>query len=136
MVIKQTAAASLGSRMGAPAAIQSLLPTGSIDHLCVYDVGQGLAQGILGVQGTPLAYADLGGGVLADAATWPRTMTGFCFGNSPPIVLSHWHYDHFSAANRFPHARAMKWIAPNQTLGPGPQTTFASALITAGTLHV
>lgn len=63
-------------------------------------------------------------------------MKGFCFGNSPPIVLSHWHYDHFSAANCYPIARTMNWIAPNQMLGPGPQTTFASALISAGTLHV
>src|SRR5580693_2107998 len=52
-------------------------------------------------------------------STWPTAMTGFCFANSPPIVLSHWHYDHFSAANRFPIARTMSWIAPNQTLGPG-----------------
>ena len=136
MISKLTAAVSLAGSIAAPSAIQSLLPTSSIDHLCVYDVGQGLAQGILEVQGIPLVYADLGGGVLADTSTWPTIMTGFCFGNSPPIVLSHWHYDHFSAANRFPHARMMKWIAPNQTLGPGPQTTFASALITAGTLNV
>jgi hypothetical protein len=136
LIAKLSAAVSLSGSVATSSRIRSLIPTGTIEHLCVYDVGQGLAQGVLGSTGTPIAYADFGGGVMADTATWPSTMTGFCFSNSPPIVLSHWHYDHFSAANRFPVARSMNWIAPNQTLGPGPQSTFASALIAAGTLHV
>jgi hypothetical protein len=116
--------------------LRSLLRLGTIDHIGVYDVGQGLAQGLLNRNGVLIAYVDFGGGVLSDAGTWPTAMTGFCLSRSQPIILSHWHYDHFSSANRYPAARRMNWIAPNQTLGPGPQATFAAHLLSLGTLRI
>ena len=115
--------------------IFSKLSRSRAKYVVVYDVGQGLAQGLTNSKGIPHTYVDLGGGVTTDAGTWPKKMTGFCFCNKPAVILSHWHYDHFSSANRF-SAHHLNWIAPNQPLGAGPQASFAAAVITHGSLSI
>jgi hypothetical protein len=85
----------------------------------VFDVGQGSCAALRDQYGGVLAYIDLGGGVMANAKTFPAGLRTFCFGREPYIVLSHWDWDHYSSARRDPWAYQQKWIAPYQErVGP------------------
>lgn len=106
-----------------------------VEWVAVYDVGQGNANGICDGAETPLIYFDLGGGVTQNAATFPTALTDFCYARKPPVVLSHWDWDHWSAGARFNAASKLKWIVPNQWLG-GVHATFAAGLYAAGNLLV
>lgn len=108
--------------------IQQALPSSSIEEIFVLDVGQGSANALVTGAGAVIGYVDLGAGVLADIATWPTSMGGICLRHDPIVILTHWHYDHFHAANIYPAAQGQTWIAPLQTLGPGPQSAMASAI--------
>jgi hypothetical protein len=55
-------------------------------------------------------YADLGGGVIGHATSFPADFKRLCLTRSPTIVLSHWDWDHWSSAGRFPAAQTMTWI--------------------------
>jgi hypothetical protein len=55
---------------------------------------------------------------LRNAATFPSSLKKFCFTQKPPIILSHWDFDHWSSARRDPSSLAMTWIAPRQAVGP------------------
>ena len=90
----------------------------SIDWVVAYDVGQGNSIGFCGSDGSVKAYFDIGGGVLANARTFPNALTKFCFTQRPPIILSHWDFDHWSSANRDRQSHFMTWIAPRQSVGP------------------
>jgi hypothetical protein len=116
--------------------IEQALPSQSIQQIFVLDVGQGAANALVTAAGDVVAYVDLGAGVLKDARTWPSSMGGICLQHSPKVILTHWHYDHFQAANIYPAAQGMTWIAPFQTLGPGPQSAMARAIAKTGTLMV
>lgn len=83
------------------------------DAAAVYDVGQGGCNASLS-GGTPHLYFDFGGGVLANRNTFPTDLTNFCFTQKPPILLSHWDWDHWSSANRDPKAYRQTWIVPRQ----------------------
>jgi len=82
--------------------------------VAVYDVGQGACQAMLSGShgGVPSLYIDFGGGVLGNAKTFPSGYRGFCFTQAPAILLSHWDWDHWSSAHRFPQALDTVWIAP------------------------
>ncbi|WP_454916997.1 hypothetical protein [Xanthobacter sediminis] len=108
--------------------IRTALSSLAIDQVFVLDVGQGSANALLSNQGNVVAYVDLGGGVQNDAGTWPPALTGLCLCHSPPVILTHWHYDHFDAANRFSAAQALTWIAPLQQLSTGPQFAMAAGI--------
>jgi hypothetical protein len=116
--------------------IASVLPSRKIEQVFVLDVGQGAANALVDTYGEVVAYVDLGRGVLKDIGTWPAGMKNICLLHDPKVVLTHWHYDHFHTANTFPNAQALTWIAPYQTLGPGPQSAMARAIIANGTLMV
>lgn len=116
--------------------IKQALPGSSIEHIFVLDVGQGSANALVTSEGNVVSYVDLGAGVLADIGTWPPSMGGICLLYDPPVILTHWHYDHFHAANIYPAAQGMTWIAPLQTLGPGPQSAMASAIAAKNKLMV
>lgn len=116
--------------------IKRTLPAQALENVFVLDVGQGSANALVTGACDVVAYVDLGAGVLSDAKTWPASMAGICLMHRPTIILSHWHYDHFQAANKYPAALLQTWIAPFQTLGPGPQSAMASAIASAGTLMV
>jgi len=127
----------LGSHAARPQQIANTLSQHlrRIDWIGVYDVGQGSANGLCNVQGVPLAYFDLGGGVLANAATFPAAFQNICFTMQPPVILSHWDWDHWSSAARFPKSQSLAWIVPNQQLG-AVHATMAAAIATTGTLLV
>jgi hypothetical protein len=90
----------------------------SIDWAVTYDVGQGDSIGLCEPKGSVKAYFDLGGGVNGNAKTFPTALTHFCFTQQPPIILSHWDFDHWSSANRDTRSHGMTWIAPRQAVGP------------------
>lgn len=83
----------------------------SCGGVAVYDVGQGSWQGVLTDDGqTPQMYVDVGGGVLVNRGTFPKT-----FGRPPSVpltVLSHWDWDHWSSAHRFRNLLHSVWVAP------------------------
>lgn len=104
--------------------------------VAAYDVGQGNCQALIHENGhQPLMYVDLGGGVLFNASTFPTSHRGFCFSTEPLIVLSHWDWDHWSSAYRFPRSLDMEWLAPPIPQKP-IQQTFAADLYTRGRLRI
>jgi len=76
------------------------------------------------------AYFDLGGGVLANAGTFPSSLQQFCFTKQPPVILSHWDFDHWSSANRDTSSLNSTWIAPRQSVGPSHAALMASIMKT------
>lgn len=105
-----------------------------IDHVVVYDVGQGSSNGFCAVSGEVVVYADFGGGVRQHSKTFPPNLKQFCFCKTrPPIILSHWDFDHWSSASRDTRALKSTWIAPRQQIGPA-QRTLAYNIQHYGTL--
>jgi len=114
-------------------ALTSLRPA-TDTFVAVYNVGQGLCCAICNAKDcSPLIYFDMGCGCYWNAHTLPKKMR-FCFTHKPPIILSHWHVDHFMAA-RFHDTRALDttWIAPLQKVGP-TSARFAAELAIKGKL--
>lgn len=118
------------------AMLAGMLPSSAIEQIFVLDVGQGSANALVDSTGEVVAYVDLGAGILKHAKTWPISPMTVCLKHQPTIILTHWHYDHFEAANKFPSSHSLTWIAPLQTLGPGPQSAMATALRRTGGLKV
>jgi hypothetical protein len=106
-----------------------------VEWIGVYDVGQGNANAACDAAETPLLYFDLGGGVTQHHSTFPSALTDFCYKFNPPVVLSHWDWDHWSSGARFPGAQGLDWVVPLQNLG-GVHATFAAGLHNAGHLYV
>jgi len=100
---------------GDPSFIKNLIPK-TLDAVGVYDVGQGNCNSLLR-RNAPTLYFDFGGGVLQNASTFPDSLHSFCFTYHPPIVLSHWDWDHWSSAYRDTRAFDQYWIAPRQEFG-------------------
>lgn len=87
------------------------------DFVNVLDVGQGSACGLWHSHSGAQLYFDLGGGVKANVRTFPTPDRPMCFRQRPPVVLSHWDWDHWSSAFRYDAALDCAWIAPRQKLG-------------------
>ena len=104
--------------------------------VAVYDVGQGACQALVDSSlHIPLLYVDFGGGVLYNRATFPKEFGGFCFTHNPPIVLSHWDWDHWSSAHRYAYALSTDWIAPPVPAKP-IQRAVAAEMLARGRLHI
>lgn len=105
---------------------------GAAEAAAIYDVGQGNCNALL--RGAfPVLYFDLGGGVLQNAHTFPQALHEFCFTKEPPIVLSHWDWDHWSSANRDTRALASTWIVPRHDNSLGPvHATFLGKIRSQG----
>lgn len=92
-----------------------------IDAIGIYDVGQGAATALLS-DGSPRMYFDFGGSAIGNWRSFPLHLRMFCFTYCPPIVLSHWDWDHWSSALRDRQALRATWILPLQkragSLGP------------------
>lgn len=115
--------------------IEQALPRDVIDWIAVYDVGQGSAHALLNARGFPSAYVDLGGGVLGHHTTFPAAFTHLCLTDQPPVIMSHWDWDHWSSGGRFPLAQQLRWIVPDQKIGI-VHGVFASLVLANGTLMV
>jgi hypothetical protein len=86
--------------------------------VAVYDVGQGNANSLCSAtDNLPLLYFDLGGGVNQNSYTY-KTVKKFCIEKKPIVFLSHWDFDHYFSAINSTTLQSLKWIVPNQTIGP------------------
>lgn len=115
------------------AEIKSALGGRPVDHVGIYDIGQGSCAGLSSGKKTVI-YSDFGGGVLGNTHTFPPALKIFCFCASrlPPVILSHWDWDHWSSANRDTRALASTWIVPRQKPLGHVHGTFISAVQAAG----
>jgi hypothetical protein len=96
--------------------VSALDRQGDIDSIAIYDVGQGAATALLS-SGLPVMYFDLGGSAIGNWRSFPVRLNQFCFTQDPPVVLSHWDWDHWSSAVRDP-GNAIDdrvWILPLQS---------------------
>ncbi|MYA88719.1 MAG: hypothetical protein F4X97_09765 [Boseongicola sp. SB0662_bin_57] len=84
-----------------------------LDTVAIYDVGQGAATALL-ADGKPALYFDFGGAANGNWRTFPKRVRRFCFEDDPPIVLSHWDWDHWSSALRDHRALDQTWVLPLQ----------------------
>jgi hypothetical protein len=107
-------------------------------EVAVLDVGQGAASFLFDKSARPIPqfYFDLGGGVHPNASTFPKTGVHWCFTQRPPVILSHWHWDHWAGATYGGPANTSKalgarWLAPNQKTG-SHTNKFKARIITAG----
>lgn len=82
----------------------------------VYDVGQGSSNAVLH-DGAPVLYFDVGGGATSNTKTYPAPLRHFCVTNDPPVLLSHWDWDHWSSAHRDRRLLDLRWIVPRQDMG-------------------
>jgi beta-lactamase superfamily II metal-dependent hydrolase len=99
----------------------SLSGTGSNGHwVGTLDVGKGACNTIMNSLGVPAAYVDFGGGVLANLSTFPASLKRFCMTAEPIVILSHWDWDHWSSAERFPDALSLTWVVPDQRIDNRP----------------
>ncbi len=111
--------------------VDTLIWVREINMAAVYDVGQGSCGALLDRKGSVLTYLDFGGGVQGHARTFPGSLSQFCFYNNPPIILSHWDWDHWSSALRDKRALSATWIVPRQRIGL-VHWTFVQSLKAAG----
>lgn len=83
--------------------------------MAVLDVGQGSANVMLDELGKPLLYFDAGRGTLANFGTAPAGLK-FCVcshDNNPlPVLLSHWHEDHYLGTLSDPDLLMCTWYTP------------------------
>lgn len=92
--------------------IESLLESAAApDAAAVYDVGQGSSNAVLSA-GLPVLYFDVGGGATANTKTFPASLRHFCVTQDPPVVLSHWDWDHWSSAYRDRRLLDCSWLVP------------------------
>lgn len=92
------------------------------------DVGQGAANAFVGDAGTPTVYYDFGGGIMGNEATFPNQLKRFCFSAKPPVILSHWDWDHWSSAARDNRVLDRPWIVPYQPINRPVHLQFAADL--------
>lgn len=98
----------------APTVIEEVLAgIGPVDAVAVYDVGQGAATALLS-RGFPTLYFDLGGSAIGNWRSFPQPLQRFCTTADPPVVLSHWDWDHWSSALRDDQLMHQRWILPIQ----------------------
>lgn len=111
--------------------LSALTAIGSPDYVTVYDVGQGNCNAIWSSDGRPdyvaKLYYDFGGAILQNKFTFPPALRRWCFTANPPVILSHWDWDHWSSQAKDPRVRNMMWLAPRQTIGP-THAAFAASL--------
>ena len=84
-----------------------------IDAVAIYDVGQGAATALLSDE-IPVLYFDVGGSAIGNWRSFPEPLKRFCTTHEPPIVLSHWDWDHWSSARRDDQLLDCQWILPIQ----------------------
>ncbi len=115
------------------------LPHGVETFVAVYNVGQGLCSAICKAgSSAPLVYFDMGCGCYRNAFTRPKKKLDFCHHYNPPIILSHWHADHYKGASLMDKQTAAlkkKWLAPSQTIGPDA-ARFAARLHLRGNILI
>ena len=117
--------------------IQNLLGRiGPVDFAGVYDVGQGSCSGLCDSDSSVLGYLDFGGGIFGNRGTFPKDLEHFCFTHRPPVILSHWDFDHWSSVHR-DNQRAFHadWLVPLQLDRDGAPDMGPSHITFAWQVH-
>ncbi|MBB4263566.1 metallo-hydrolase/oxidoreductase [Bradyrhizobium sp. CIR3A] len=113
------AACALPSSPNAAQTIASVL--GSVTGattLRVRDVGQASFSSLCDKDGKAVLHYDVGFPISFNGHTSPNNFD-LDETEKPPIVLSHWDWDHLHAAFLHPHLMDCVWLVPDQKLGPG-----------------
>ncbi|MGY4509655.1 metallo-hydrolase/oxidoreductase [Bradyrhizobium sp. USDA 3650] len=84
----------------------------------VRDVGQANFVSLCDDRGRAILHFDVGFPISFNRHTFPSNFD-VNRSEAPPIVLSHWDWDHLHGAFHLPHLLECRWIVPNQRLGPG-----------------
>lgn len=84
----------------------------------IYNVGQGLCSAVCDGSNHPYIYFDFGRGYWRNKCTYSSGMY-YDTTHNPPIILSHWHADHYILVNDCKEALNCEWIVPGNIKGPG-----------------
>jgi hypothetical protein len=119
------------------AAIRNMLAQLLCHEVAVMDVGAAGCNLIYDNNGVPQLYVDIGLPMFFNWTSLPliNPATGFidvvnpgpCLANNPPVILTHWHWDHYTMAAFSNNAAALTnrpWIVPNQLIGPFANNIF------------
>lgn len=123
--------------------LTTILSTNSGRDLRITALDVGQAACVVFSEGSqPFGYFDVGAPMFFNQRSFPRQ-----FGHRPAtngfVILSHWDFDHFALALRYPELKRLQWFAPNQPVGPntalfqkslGPNLNFISSDIDVGAL--
>ena len=123
--------------------LATLLSTIASKDLRVTALDVGQAACVAFYEGNrPFGYFDLGAPMFFNQRSFPKP-----FDHRPAscgfVILSHWDFDHFALALRYPELKKLQWFAPNQPVGPntalfqkslGSNLTFISNDIDVGAL--
>lgn len=141
--LEQAALAPEASHIVTEASLPALLRTKGKRNLRVTALDVGQAACVVFSDGSvPLGYFDVGAPAYSNQRSFPRKLDhtpaseGF-------VILSHWDFDHFALAFRYPELKQLQWFAPNQPVGPntalfqrslGANLTFIASDIDVGEL--
>lgn len=114
--------------------IRAVLPRIPPIFVVAYDVGQASCSTACDNNGMPILYFDFGWPTPANRRGAPFPHPTFCLQNNPPIVLSHWHEDHYGGMFLNIAALNSIWLAPRQALKP-TAIQHRALLITRGHLR-
>ncbi|NDY73027.1 hypothetical protein DO021_16555 [Desulfobacter hydrogenophilus] len=119
-------------------AIMNMLAHMQCDEIGVMDVGAGGCNLVYNDNGVPQFYVDVGLPMFANFNSMPpaNPVTGFvgicnpgpCLANNPPVILTHWHWDHYTMAHFSNNAAALRnrhWVVPNQAFGGFANNVFS-----------
>ncbi|WP_163233032.1 hypothetical protein [Bifidobacterium aerophilum] len=83
-----------------------------MEQLICFNVGQGTCVGLADAHGKVLLYSDLGCDAPRNQKATPKDLQ-FCNCTNPPIILSHWHCDHYNGIfHSGEDFRSNTWILP------------------------
>lgn len=111
------------------AKIQAMLAAMAVREIGVMDVGQASCNLIYDANGVPQAYVDVGLPMHRNLGSLPPPNglgnvevinPGPCLAHSPPVILTHFHWDHYSMPMMSANRGALidrDWVVPNQVRG-------------------
>lgn len=124
------------SRISVKQAIQ-MLARMQCNEVGVMDVGAGSCNLVYNHQGVPQFYVDVGVPMFPNFGSMPPAdpvtgnvliiNPGPCLDNNPPVILTHWHWDHYTMAHFSSNAAALRnrdWLVPNQAFGGFANNVF------------
>lgn len=98
----------------------------------VHSIGSGNCVGLYDRNGLAIAYTDFGYPLPPNVGTFPGLPLP-CVCNDPVMLISHWDYDHYAMAHQVPAAFNLRWMAPQQFMGPiDVRTVYMRVLLNVG----
>lgn len=116
-----------------------MLPGAQQPFVGILNIGQGNCNVLYGNNGRVVCYFDLGYPSPFYGPTAPRLQYAPCTHDDPQVFLSSWDWDHCSFARRIRTAWHLRWIVPQQNVGPAViQQVYAQVVASAhgGSMNV